>query len=546
MEIPPAASQTILRRPPFLSLITGRETHITVECFTCNCPPSANPVGMTSPSPACQPSPSCKIVNSFFEKLNQAIARNRSLLVVGLDPNPEMMPGGDESGEHRDYRLSDLRQWLQTIIEQTADRVCAYKPTLGFYQALGIPGLELLAEVLQDIPPEIPLILDIKHGDLNTATPIARTAFQEWHADAVTLSPYAGQDAIAPFLLYPDKAVFILCRTSNPTASPLQDYPNPERPFYTHLLQEAQAWGTPEQLGFEVGTADPDLLARVRREVPERTILARSIWGGSGQLDAFLQAGLDRNGTNLLLPVPQDWLKRQDLRHRLEGLNDKIEQVRSDIVQEASSCALWTPPTAEATNPHRDLILQLYDLDCILFGEYVQASGDTFSYYIDLRRIISKPQLFHQVLKAYADILKTLTFDRIAGIPYGSLPTATGLSLQLHYPMIFPRKEVKAHGTRRAIEGNFHPGETVVVVDDILITGKSVVEGAGKLESAGLIVKDIVVLIDHEKGVKDRLKSQGYRARSVFTISEIAETLYRAGRIDRAQFSTICPEKSPT
>ena len=135
--------------------------------------------------------------------------------------------------------------------------------------------------------------------------------------------------------------------------------------------------------------------------------------------------------------------------------------------------------------------------------------------------------------------MQTLSFDRIAGIPYGSLPTATGLALRLNYPMIFPRKEVKAHGTRRLIEGNFHPGETVVVVDDILISGKSAMEGAEKLKSAGLNVHDIVVFMDHEQGVKDRLKENGYRAHAVVTISEITETLYEAGRIDQKQYLAL-------
>jgi uridine monophosphate synthetase len=183
--------------------------------------------------------------------------------------------------------------------------------------------------------------------------------------------------------------------------------------------------------------------------------------------------------------------------------------------------------------------LQLYDIGCLLFGEYVQASGATFSYYIDLRKIISNPQIFHQVLQAYAEILRTLSFDRIAGIPYGSLPTATGLSLLLHFPMIYPRKEVKAHGTRRLIEGHYEPGETVVVVDDVLITGKSAIEGAEKLESSGLKIKDIVVLIDHEEGVKDRIKAKGYNAYSVLTISEITETLYSSGRINQEQYNHL-------
>ncbi|HEY9705228.1 MAG TPA: bifunctional orotidine-5'-phosphate decarboxylase/orotate phosphoribosyltransferase, partial [Allocoleopsis sp.] len=112
-------------------------------------------------------------------------------------------------------------------------------------------------------------------------------------------------------------------------------------------------------------------------------------------------------------------------------------------------------------------------------------------------------------------------------------------ALLLNYPMIFPRKEVKAHGTRRLIEGNFNPGEKVVIVEDILITGKSAMEGAEKLKSSGLLVEDVVVLIDHEGGVKDTMKNNGYHAHSVLTISEITSILYEAGRISEAQYLSI-------
>ena len=342
-----------------------------------------------------------------------------------------------------------------------------------------------------------------------------------------------------PFLLYGDKASFIVCRTSNPAARLIQDYPQGQLPFYHHLVQEARTWGSPEQLGLEIGTSTPESLAQIRALAPERLILARSIWGDTTLLNPFLQAGLDSHGNGLLLPVPQDWLRERDLPEKLQQLNHHVSQVRQDISQTSTSCQLWTAPQSTESHPHRDLILQLFDLECILFGDYVQASGDTFAYYIDLRKIISNPQVFHQVLNAYSEILETLVFDRIAGIPYGSLPTATGLSLRLHHPMIFPRKEVKAHGTRRLIEGEFHPGETVVVVDDILISGNSAIEGAQKLESAGLNVQDIVVLIDHEKGVETRLIKQGYQPHSVLKISEIAHTLYSCQRINISQLDIL-------
>ncbi|MGB3204989.1 MAG: bifunctional orotidine-5'-phosphate decarboxylase/orotate phosphoribosyltransferase [Crinalium sp.] len=473
----------------------------------------------------------------FFDKLNRAIARNQSLLVVGLDPNVEMLPTHYYPPGDIDSITNVLWDWLQFIITQTADQVCAYKPTLGFYQALGIQGLELLQLTIAAIPADIPIILDAKHSDLNTSTIFAKTIFEEWLVDAITVNPYAGQDHVAPFLVYPDKGVFVLCRTSNPAAIALQEYPTPESPLYLQVVKESKNWATPEQLGLEVGTTSPEVLARIREVAPERVILARSIWSEGSNLSNILTAGLNVNGDGLLIPVPQDMLGSDNLSDQIQSLNQEINQTRNKIIEDASTCSIWLPNVCLVNkHPYLDLILQLYDIGCIMLGEFVQASGATFPYYIDLRKIISNPQVFHQILNAYADVLKDLEFDRIAGIPYGSLPTATGLSLRLNRPMIFPRKEVKAHGTRRVIEGNFEVGETVVVVDDILISGKSAIEGAEKLKSAGLKVNDIVVFMDHEQGVKDRLRANGYRAIAILTISEITQTLYEAGRIDEEQF----------
>ena len=481
---------------------------------------------------------------SFFLKLNQTIAQNQSLLVVGLDPNPEIMLSfQDKEIEKTEKLIDNLQTWMEWIIEQTRDRVCAYKPTLGFYQALGSEGLELLNRILKKIPSHIPIILDAKHGDLNTSTVFAKTSFEQWQIDAVTLSPYAGQDHAAPFLVYADKAVFIMCHTSNPGAFPIQEYPSSDNPLYLEIVKQVQSWGTIEQLYLEVGTNNPDIVAKIRAIAPERTILLRSIWAEGVDLKQILQVGFDANGEGLLIPIPQDLLAKENLASEVAKLNQEIEQIRSNVIQVGSTCELWTSNVCLFNkHPHQELILQLFDIGCLMFGEYVQASGETFSYYIDLRKIISNPQLFNQVIKAYAEILKNLTFDRIAGIPYGALPTATGLALNLRRPMIFPRKEVKAHGTRRLIEGNFHPGEKVVVVDDILISGKSAMEGAAKLESAGLKVEDIVVFIDHERGVKDRLAENNYRAHSILSISEITKTLYAAGRITTEQYQNVSTE----
>jgi uridine monophosphate synthetase len=469
---------------------------------------------------------------NFFQKLNTAISQNQSLLVIGLDPNPEMMP--PSKGE----LIASLEQWLQFIISETAPFVCAYKPSLGFYEALGADGLELLQQIFKAIPDNIPVILDAKHGDINTSSIFARTIFENWQVDAVTLNPYSGQDHIAPFLVYPDNGAFILCHTSNQGAINLQEFPNCDNPFYLQVVKEMQTWGTPEQVFLEVGTTKPEILKRIRDIAPERLILLRSLWEDKSKFQELISVGLSSSNDGLLIPVPQDFLSKSDLAARVKSLRDEVNLIRENRSQDRFTDTTWIANVCLLNqHPHQDLILQLFDIGCLMFGDYVQASGETFSYYVDLRRIISNPKVFQQVIEAYGEILRTLTFDRIAGIPYGSLPTATGLSLLLNHPMIFPRKEVKAHGTRRLIEGNFQTGETIVVVDDILISGKSAIEGAEKIKSAGLLVNDIVVFIDHGGGVKDKLRSHGYQAYSVLNLSEITDTLYEAGRITEEQYS---------
>ncbi|MEB3324344.1 MAG: bifunctional orotidine-5'-phosphate decarboxylase/orotate phosphoribosyltransferase [Cyanobacteriota bacterium] len=486
----------------------------------------------------------------FFLRLTDAIAAQQSLLVTGLDPNPEMLQSWAlRRGMAGRSFLSQARHWIKAVIEATGSHVCAYKPSLGFYQSLGPIGLELLREVRELVPLSTPLIVDAKHGDLNSSSALAHYLFRDLGADAVTLSPLPGQDIAAPFLLYPDKAVVVTCHSSNPAARELQHHPNDADPLYLRIVREAQRWATPDQLLLEVGTSDPAILARVRAEAPERFLILRSLWAEEDRLDALLEAGLTDAADGLLLPLPQNLLVEDDMAERAAQLKQRISALRQARLERQSEdrCSLWLPAKMVA-EPMEQLILDLFDLGCLLFGEYKQASGAIFNYYIDLRQIISDPNLFHRVLHAYAASLEGLSFDRIAGIPYGSLPTATGLSLQLHKPLIYPRKEVKAHGARRLIEGDFQEGETVVVVDDVLITGGSVLEGIAKLESSGLRVSDVVVLIDH--GTEDqkhgggpsgrlRLQEAGYQLHAVLTIGRITEVLLKAGRLSAAQASLL-------
>ena len=479
---------------------------------------------------------------TFFLKLTEAIASRQSLLITGLDPNPEMLQSWNRHrGAGAGSFLSQSRRWIKAVIEETSDHVCAFKPSLGFYQALGAVGLDLLREVRELVPPEIPLILDAKHADLNSASALAHYVFDELNVDAVSLSPLAGHDLAAPFLLHTDRAVVISCHSSSPASRILQHHPNEANPLYLRIVAESRLWATPEQLLLEVGTSDPEVLSRVRNLAPDHVLILRSLWGEEERLESLLQAGLGNAADGLLLPVPQNMLMEERLGERVAELKGQITTLRDRVINgrqpAADRCDLWLP---QARSDELDsLVVDLFDIGCLLFGEYVQASGALFNYYIDLRRIISSPNIFHRVLHAYSSLLGDLNFDRIAGIPYGSLPTATGLSLLLHKPLIYPRKEVKAHGARRLIEGDFQEGETALVVDDILITGGSVLEGIGKLESSGLRVKDVVVFIDHGGAAAQRLADAGYRTRAVLSIDQITAVLREAGRLNPEQVALL-------
>ena len=173
----------------------------------------------------------------------------------------------------------------------------------------------------------------------------------------------------------------------------------------------------------------------------------------------------------------------------------------------------------------------LLEAGCIKFGEFTLKSGLKSPIYIDLRQIITYPSLLQQVGTAYLPILSKLKFSRLAGLPYAAIPIATAISLAGNYPMIYPRKEVKAYGTKAEIEGEFKPGETAVVIDDLATTGGSKFEAIEKLTAAGLVVTDVVVLVDRQSGAKESLGQAGFNLYAVLTITEMLDHWESTGKV---------------
>ena len=190
---------------------------------------------------------------------------------------------------------------------------------------------------------------------------------------------------------------------------------------------------------------------------------------------------------------------------------------------------------SQLTPSQKSLADELLSACCIKFGEFTLKSGLKSPIYIDLRRIITYPKLLEQIGAAYLPLLKDLKFDRIAGLPYAAIPIATAISLAGNYPMIYPRKEVKTYGTKAEIEGEYHAGETIAVIDDLATTGGSKFEAIEKLTGAGLVVKDVVVLVDRQSGAKESLAGAGYSMHAVLTIGQLLEYWKENGKVEEGR-----------
>jgi len=187
----------------------------------------------------------------------------------------------------------------------------------------------------------------------------------------------------------------------------------------------------------------------------------------------------------------------------------------------------------------KKLARALYDSGCVKFGTFELKSGLTSPIYIDLRLLVSEPHLLRRVADALAERAEELSFDRIAGIPYAALPIGVAMALAMDRPMIYPRREVKQHGTRRAIEGAFEAGETALLVDDLITRGGSKLEAIETLRAANLVVHDVLVLIDREQGGAADLAEHGYRLHAVLTLTDLLGELADCDRISEAQHKEV-------
>lgn len=262
---------------------------------------------------------------NFLDKLANAASKNNSLVCVGLDPDPSLMPSG-----------TGVLDFNRAIIEATSDLACAYKPNLAFYEAMGIEGMVALKETLKSIPSDIPIIADAKRGDIgNTAKAYARSIFDYFGFDACTVNPYLGHDAVDPFLQYSDKCVFILCRTSNAGAADFQSL-RVEVEGGTKLLHEvvaerANEWNSKGNVGLVVGATYPDELKSVRSKYPSMPFLIPGIGAQGGDLALTVHNGLDISRNKTVINSSRQILYASRGKDYAEAARDAANSLRNQI-----------------------------------------------------------------------------------------------------------------------------------------------------------------------------------------------------------------------
>ncbi len=474
-------------------------------------------------------------METFFTFLERRVDDCSSLLCVGLDPHGSELP---------EQSAAAARDFCIRIIKATARYAAAFKPNAAFFEAFGAEGWTALKQVIDAVREEseragshIPVILDAKRGDIaSTAEAYAASAFTNLGADCITLSPYLGRDSIEPFVRDPEKGAFLLCKTSNPGSGDLQDVAVESGrltvgslPLYEYVAKLAQEWNTNSNIGLVVGATYPETLARVRSLAPDLWFLVPGVGTQGGDLQAALEAGLRPDGKGLLINVSRGISRSADPGKAAAELRDQMLEIReSRIVNREPDVSRFSSLDSRISV----LADSLLAAGCIKFGEFTLKSGLQSPIYIDLRQIITYPRLLQQIGAAYLPILKQLQFDRIAGLPYAAIPIATAVSVQGDYSMIYPRKEAKAYGTKAEIEGEYHAGETVVVIDDLATTGGSKFEAIEKLTGVGLKVKDVVVLIDRQSGAKEALAEAGYSMHAVLTITEMLDYWEQTSKVD--------------
>lgn len=275
-------------------------------------------------------------METFFSFLEKRVDDCSSLLCVGLDPH-----------------VSDLKEpspasaldFCLTLVRATAPYAAAFKPNAAFFEVFGAEGWTALKVVISAINDEsnrlgsrIPIILDAKRGDISsTAEAYAKSAFENLGVDCITLSPYLGKDSIEPFLNYPEKGVFLLCKTSNAGSMDLQNLlvmpmgSDMPMPLYIYVAKLAEQWNDKNNVGLVVGATHPQIMEMIRAAVPDLWFLSPGVGAQGGELELALKSGLRADGKGMLIPISRGISRAENPKLAAAEIRDEILHIKREI-----------------------------------------------------------------------------------------------------------------------------------------------------------------------------------------------------------------------
>jgi len=413
----------------------------------------------------------------MFSKIKKRVEEIDSRLCVGIDPHSYLV------------HPENLVEWSVNLARQTAPNAACFKINTAFFEAHGYKGVKAMEDVISQISALAPVILDAKRGDIPTTAQAYAQSISRLNVDAVTINPFMGMDSIKPYL---DKqAVLMLCHTSNDGAIQFQSN------TFSKIAKEASR--DPSRLGLVVGATQDHVLDEIREAAPFNWLLVPGIGKQNGNLTKTLDRGWG-NG-NILISSSRSIAEADSPRAESLKLRNQIQNLSPTIPFQLKKMA------------H-----QLIQTDCVTFGSFKLKSGSFSPFYIDIRKLVSYPMVFKNLIKTYAIWTKHLRPQGLTTIPVGGLPIASALAYETGLPLCYPRP-LKRHGTRKLIEGDIRENCELLLIDDVITNGISALETLPKLSN--YTIKDMVVLIDRGIYGANVLKQQGVQLHSVFRMESL-------------------------
>mmetsp|Transcript_37610 Transcript_37610/g.90683 ORF Transcript_37610/g.90683 Transcript_37610/m.90683 type:complete len:536 (+) Transcript_37610:99-1706(+) len=474
-------------------------------------------------------------MSSFFQQITSRSQSINSLLCIGLDPHLKELnlPSGG-SGSTEEERAEAAYVFCKRIIDATHPHAVCYKPNAAFFEAIGTKlGCATLRRVIDALPDGVPVLLDVKRGDIgSTASAYADACYDDGHglgADGVTLSPLMGWDSVQPFVTgkYANKGAFLLCKTSNPGSNDLLALSlRDEKTLFEKIAHLADKWSrraeseTPSsssttdvntpRLGLVVGATDPTALSTARAAAgPDVWILAPGVGAQGGDLDAACRAGLNDDGSCMLVPVSRGVSRAEDPGEEAKRLKEGINAARSTVLQ--SKKGGQKRGRGEEIAPYQQEFLEFSLSEGVLkFGSFVLKSGRTSPYFFNAG-LFSSGSALHKLGKSYAAAIMAselvdkdgkVKFDVVFGPAYKGISLGALVCAALYSDhgvdvgFAYNRKEAKDHGEGGVLVGASMASKRVLIVDDVITAGTAIRESHELLTKIDATPVGVAIALD--------------------------------------------------